>query len=121
MRYSCRNNTNLNRNLRFKKFLAFTMVLLLSLQSISLKSQQYPVRLIPSIFQPYSLKLGDYATSTEPKLQLQVLMTDLMEPQHQTGLKFSLESGLNAVPLAVSNDFVVGFSPFTLYPGSQLT
>ncbi|SUV48359.1 fibronectin type III domain-containing protein [Bergeyella zoohelcum] len=82
-------------------------------------AQQYPVRLIPSIFQPYSLKLGDYATSTEPKLQL--LMTDLMEPQHQTGLKFSLESGLNAVPLAVSNDFVVGFSPFTLYPGSQLT
>ncbi|EKB54086.1 hypothetical protein HMPREF9699_02129, partial [Bergeyella zoohelcum ATCC 43767] len=33
-------------------------------------AQQYPVRLIPSIFQPYSLKLGDYATSTEPKLQL---------------------------------------------------
>nr|WP_260393513.1 fibronectin type III domain-containing protein [Riemerella anatipestifer] len=121
MRYFYRNNTNINRNLRFKKFLAFTMVLLLSLQSILLKSQQYPVRLIPSIFQPYSLKLGDYATSTEPKLQLQLLMTDLMEPQHQTGLKFSLESGLNAVPLAVSNDFVVGFSPFTLYPGSQLT
>jgi hypothetical protein len=71
--------------------------------------------------QPYSLKLGDYATSTDNKLQLIILMTDLMEPQHQTGLKFSLEAGLNAVPYAQSNDFVVGMQPFMLYPGSNLT
>ena len=84
-------------------------------------AQQYPVRLIPVVIPPYSLKLGDYATSTDNKLQLQVLMTDLMEPQHQTGLKFSLEAGLNAVPYAQSNDFVVGMQPFMLYPGSNLT
>ena len=84
-------------------------------------AQQYPVRIIPNLFQPYSLRLGDYATSTDNKLQLMVLMTDLMEPQHQTGLKFSLEAGLNAVPYAQSNDFVVGMQPFMLYPGSNLT
>ena len=84
-------------------------------------AQQYPVKLFPNLLPPYSLKLGDYATSTDNKLQLQVLMTDLMEPQHQTGLKFSLEAGLNAVPFAQSNDFVVGMQPFTLFPGSNLT
>lgn len=80
-------------------------------------AQQYPVRLIPSIFQPYSLRLSDYATSSETKLQLQVLMTDLLEPQHQTGIRFSLQAGLNGVPIAQSQDVVVGMSPFTLYPG----
>ena len=84
-------------------------------------AQQYPVRIVPNLMQPYSLKLGDYATSTDNKLQLIILMTDLMEPQHQTGLKFSLEAGLNAVPYAQSNDFVVGMQPFMLYPGSNLT
>ena len=84
-------------------------------------AQQYPVRLIPVVIPPYSLKLGDYATSTDNKLQLQVLMTDLMEPQHQTGIKFTLEAGLNAVPFAQSNDFVVGMQPFTLFPGSNIT
>lgn len=48
-------------------------------------------------------------------------MTDLLEPQHQTGIKFSLEAGLNAVPLARSNDFIVGMNPFMLYPGSNVT
>ncbi|PTT25542.1 hypothetical protein DBR28_17995, partial [Chryseobacterium sp. HMWF028] len=85
------------------------------------KAQQYPVKLIPVVIPPYSLKIGDYATSTDNKLQLQVLMTDLLEPQHQTGIKFSLEAGLNAVPLARSNDFIVGMNPFTLYPGSNVT
>lgn len=84
-------------------------------------AQQHPVRLIPVVIPPYSLKLGDYATSTDNKLQLQVLMTDLMEPQHQTGIKFTLEAGLNAVPFAQSNDFVVGMQPFMLYPGSNIT
>jgi hypothetical protein len=84
-------------------------------------AQQYPVKLIPVVIPPYSLKLGDYATSTDTKLQLQVLMTDLMEPQHQTGIKFSLQAGLNAVPIAQSNDFVLGMQPFTLYPGSNIT
>lgn len=86
-----------------------------------LNAQQYPVRLIPVLIPPYNLNLGSYATSTDNKLQLQVLMTDLLEPQHQTGIKFSLEAGLNSVPIAQSNSFVTGLSPFTLYPGSNIT
>lgn len=93
----------------------------LLLFSSILKSQQYPVKLVPVVIPPYSMRLGDYATSTDNKLQLQVLMTDLMEPQHQTGIKFTLEAGLNAVPFAQSNDFVVGMQPFMLYPGSNIS
>ena len=101
------------------KKLLYILSLLLSI-TLSF-AQQYPVKLIPVVIPPYSLKLGDYATSTDNKLQLQVLMTDLMEPQHQTGIKFTLEAGLNAVPFAQSNDFVVGMQPFMLYPGSNIT
>lgn len=103
------------------KIWALTMLMLFGLQSISVKSQQYPVKLVPVVIPPYSMRLGDYATSTDNKLQLQVLMTDLMEPQHQTGIKFTLEAGLNAVPFAGSNDFIVGMNPFLLYPGSNVT
>lgn len=49
------------------------------------------------------------------------MMTDLQEPQHPTGIKFSLESSLGAVPIATSQSFVSGMSPFTLYPGSNIT
>ncbi|WP_336686037.1 fibronectin type III domain-containing protein [Chryseobacterium bernardetii] len=103
------------------RLLTLLLLTAYSLLPVAVKSQQYPVKLVPVVIPPYSLKIGDYATSTDNKLQLQVLMTDLLEPQHQTGIKFSLEAGLNAVPLARSNDFVVGMNPFTLYPGNNVT
>lgn len=103
------------------KMWVLTMLVLLGFQSIAVKSQQYPVKLVPVVLPPYSMRLGDYATSTDNKLQLQVLMTDLMEPQHQTGIKFTLEAGLSAVPFAKSNDFIVGMNTFMLYPGSNVT
>jgi hypothetical protein len=104
------------------RFLKKILNILFLFLSITLSfAQQYPVKLFPVVIPPYSLKLGDYATSTDNKLQLQVLMTDLMEPQHQTCIKFTLEAGLNAVPFAQSNDFVVGMQPFMLYPGSNIT
>lgn len=123
--YNDKRKCNPYSRLKFKDFgikiWALTMLMLFGLQSISVKSQQYPVKLVPVVIPPYSMRLGDYATSTDNKLQLQVLMTDLMEPQHQTGIKFTLEAGLNAVPFARSNDFIVGMNPFLLYPGSNVT
>ncbi len=123
--YNDKRKCNLNSRLKFKKFSlkiwALTMLMLFGLQSITVRSQQYPVKLVPVVIPPYSMRLGDYATSTDNKLQLQVLMTDLMEPQHQTGIKFTLEAGLNAAAFAQSNEFVVGMNPFLLYPGSNVT
>ena len=80
---------------------------------------QYPVRLVPVVFPPYNVRLSDYALNSEPKLQLQILMTDLLEPPHKTGIKFSLESGGRVI--AVSNPFVNGLEPFMLQPGNNIS
>ncbi|VDH02636.1 fibronectin type III domain-containing protein [Bergeyella zoohelcum] len=103
------------------RFLAFLILGFSIVNPFSLNAQQYPVRVTPVVLAPYSLKLSDYATTTQQKLQVQILMTDLMQPAHQTGLKFSLEAGLNAQPFARSNEFVVGLPPFNLYPGTPVT
>ncbi|WP_126651690.1 fibronectin type III domain-containing protein [Chryseobacterium aureum] len=103
------------------RLLTLLLLTAYSVLPVAVKSQQYPVKLVPVVIPPYSVRIGDYATSTDNKLQLQVLMTDLLEPQHQTGIKFSLEAGLNAVPLAKSNNFITGMNPFMLYPGNNIT
>ena len=82
-------------------------------------AQQYPVRLVPVVFSPYNVRLSDYTLNSEPKLQLQVLMTDLLEPPHKTGIKFSLESGGRVI--AVSAPFVNGLEPFLLQPGNNIS
>ena len=46
-------------------------------------------------------------------------MTDLMEPPHKTGIKFSLESGGRVI--AVSSPFVNGLDPFMLQPGNNIS
>ena len=46
-------------------------------------------------------------------------MTDLLEPPHKTGIKFSLESGGRVI--AVSNPFVNGLEPFMLQPGNNIS
>jgi len=87
-------------------FMKYFLIFLLVINGIfgSVSAQQYPVRLVPVVFPPYNVRLSDYALNSEPKLQLQVLMTDLLEPPHKTGIKFSLESGGRVI--AVSNPFI---------------
>jgi hypothetical protein len=46
-------------------------------------------------------------------------MTDLLEPPHKTGIKFSLESGGRVI--AVSNPFINGLEPFMLQPGNNIS
>ena len=94
-------------------------ILFLLLGQLLCFAQQYPVRLVPVVFPPYNVRLSDYALNSDPKLQLQVLMTDLMEPPHKTGIKFSLESGGRVI--AVSTPFVNGLDPFMLHPGSPIS
>ena len=97
----------------------FLSILFLLLGQLLCFAQQYPVRLVPVVFPPYNVRLSDYALNSEPKLQLQVLMTDLLEPPHKTGIKFSLESGGRVI--AVSSPFVNGLEPFMLQPGNNIS
>ncbi len=114
---SHRENKTMKRGCFMKYFLNFLFVINGIFGSVS--AQQYPVRLVPVVFPPYNVRLSDYALVNEPKLQLQVLMTDLLEPPHQTGIKFSLESSGRVI--AVSNPFINGLDPFMLHPGSPIS
>lgn len=114
-------NLKLNTANWFKKQLLLLGLFILAMLPLVGHAQQYPVRIIPVITPPYSLKLADYAHAPESKLQLQVLMTDLQQPQHHIGIKFFLQAGLNAQPIAQSNEFIIGQKPFLLTPGANIT
>ena len=115
------NRGNKSKTIRRGFFMKYFLNFLLVINGIfgSVSAQQYPVRLVPVVFPPYNVRLSDYALNSEPKLQLQVLMTDLLEPPHKTGIKFSLESGGRVI--AVSTPFVNGLEPFMLHPGSPIS
>ena len=115
------NRGNKSKTIRRAYFMKYFLNFLLAINGIfgSISAQQYPVRLVPVVLPPYNVRLSDYALNSDPKLQLQVLMTDLMEPPHKTGIKFSLESGGRVI--AVSNPFVNGLDPFMLHPGSPIS
>ena len=115
------NRRNKSKTIRRGFFMKYFLNFLLVINGIfgSVSAQQYPVRLVPVVFPPYNVRLSDYALNSEPKLQLQVLMTDLLEPPHKTGIKFSLESGGRVI--AVSSPFVNGLEPFMLQPGSPIS
>jgi len=115
------NRGNKSKTIRRGYFMKYFLIFLLVINGIfgSVSAQQYPVRLVPVVFPPYNVRLSDYALNSEPKLQLQILMTDLLEPPHKTGIKFSLESGGRVI--AVSNPFVNGLEPFMLQPGNNIS
>lgn len=115
------NRGNKSKTIRRGYFMKYFLNFLLVINGIfgSVSAQQYPVRLVPVVFPPYNVRLSDYALNSEPKLQLQVLMTDLLEPPHKTGIKFSLESGGRVI--AVSNPFINGLDPFMLQPGNNIS
>ena len=115
------NRGDKSKTIRRGYFMKYFLTILLVINGIfgSVFAQQYPVRLVPVVFPPYNVRLSDYALNSEPKLQLQVLMTDLLEPPHKTGIKFSLESGGRVI--AVSTPFVNGLDPFLLQPGNNMS
>ena len=115
------NRGNKSKTIRRGYFMKYFLNFLFVINGIfgSVSAQQYPVRLVPVVFPPYNVRLSDYALNSEPKLQLQVLMTDLLEPPHKTGIKFSLESGGRVI--AVSSPFVNGLDPFMLQPGNNIS
>ena len=115
------NRGNKSKTIRRGFFMKYFLNFLLVINGIfgSVSAQQYPVRLVPVVFPPYNVRLSDYALNSDPKLQLQVLMTDLLEPPHKTGIKFSLESGGRVI--AVSSPFINGLDPFMLQPGSPIS
>jgi hypothetical protein len=81
-------------------------------------AQLYPVQLTPVFNSPYSLKLSDYATSMDTKMQLLINPTDISINKRQVRLKFSIQgNGINAK----STDFIQGENPIFINGGELQT
>jgi len=86
----------------FKRPLFFLLLIIWSLDSYA---QLFPVQLTPVFNSPYSIKLSDYANSTDPKMQLLINPTDIMISQRQVRLKLYIQgNGLNIQ----SSDYIQG-------------
>jgi hypothetical protein len=81
-------------------------------------SQLYPVQLTPVFNSPYSVKLSDYATSMDTKMQLLINPTDISINNRQVRLKFSIQgNGINAQ----SSAFIQGQNPIFINGGELQT
>ncbi|WP_369049318.1 deaminase domain-containing protein [Tenacibaculum sp. UWU-22] len=114
-RYSTQQFTNQQlptTNCQLKSCLLLTVYCLLFIQLTY--AQRYPVQVTQSIIPPYSTKLSDYATASDVKLRLNLLLTDVVVSNKQVQLKLHIKgNGLNIH----STDFVSGASPIFLNGG----
>ena len=89
----------------FNKIYLFIFALFFGLNGYA---QLFPVQLTPVFNNPYSIKLSDYATSMDTKLQLLINPTDIMISQRQVRLKLYIQgNGLNIQ----SSDYTQGQWP----------
>jgi hypothetical protein len=86
--------------------------------SVTGYAQLYPVQLTPLFNSPYSVKISDYATSMDTKMQLLINPTDISISQRQVRLKLYIQgNGLNVQ----SSDFIQGQRPIFINGGELQT
>ncbi|WP_374175261.1 fibronectin type III domain-containing protein [Flavobacterium tructae] len=86
--------------------------------SITGYAQLYPVQLTPIFNSPYSVKISDYATSMDTKMQLLINPTDITISQRQVRLKLYIQgNGLNIQ----SSDYMQGQRPIFINGGELQT
>ncbi|MBP1222692.1 fibronectin type III domain-containing protein [Flavobacterium sp. 1355] len=100
-----------------KNFTRF-LFLLLFIWSFESHAQLFPVQLTPVFNSPYSLKLSDYATSMDTKMQLMINPTDIMISNRPVRLKLYIQgNGLNIQ----SSDYMQGQKPLFINGGELQT
>jgi hypothetical protein len=99
----------------FKNTFLFLAFLLWSLDG---SAQLYPVQLTPIFNSPYSVKISDYATSMETKMQLLIHPTDISISQRQVRLKLYIQG--NGINIQTS-DYVQGQRPIFINGGELQT
>ncbi|WP_440121037.1 hypothetical protein [Tenacibaculum sp. Ill] len=95
---------------RLKQALFFYCLLLV----VGVYAQRYPVQVTQTIIPPYSTKLSDYATASDVKFRLNLLLTDVVANNKQVRLKLRIKG--NGFDIQ-STDFVAGASQVTLNGG----
>jgi hypothetical protein len=99
----------------FKNIFLFIAFLLAGFSSYA---QLYPVQLTPVFNSPYSVKISDYATSMDTKMQLLINPTDISINNRQVRLKLSIQgNGINAQ----SSAFIQGQNPIFINGGELQT
>jgi TANFOR domain-containing protein len=100
-----------------KNFTRF-LFLLLFIWSFESQAQLFPVQLTPVFNSPYSIKLSDYATSMDTKMQLIINPTDVMISNRPVRLKLYIQgNGLNIQ----SSDYMQGQKPLFINGGELQT
>ncbi|RKF03596.1 hypothetical protein C8N26_1986 [Tenacibaculum lutimaris] len=95
---------------RLKQALFFYCLLLV----VGVYAQRYPVQVTQTIIPPYSTKLSDYATASDVKFRLNLLLTDVVANNKQVRLKLRIKG--NGFDIQ-STDFVAGASQVILNGG----
>ncbi|MBP4137445.1 fibronectin type III domain-containing protein [Flavobacterium geliluteum] len=81
-------------------------------------AQLYPVQITTVFNSPYSVKISDYATSMDTKMQLLINPTDIAISQRQVRLKLYIQgNGLNVQ----SSDYIQGQRPIFINGGELQT
>jgi len=95
----------------------YLSVLLLFFSTVGY-AQLYPVQLTPVFNSPYSVKISDYATSMDTKMQLMINPTDIAISQRQVRLKLYIQgNGINVQ----SSDYIQGQRPIFINGGELQT
>lgn len=100
----------------FKYIILFITVSFLGTEGVY--AQLFPVQLTPVFNSPYSIKISDYATSMDTKMQLLINPTDISISQRQVRLKLYIQgNGLNIQ----SSDYMAGQRPIFINGGELQT
>lgn len=101
-----------------KKFKNTILFILFSFWGMVGHAQLYPVQVTPIFNSPYSVKIGDYATSMDTKMQLLINPNDVTINNRQVRLKLFIQgNGINAQ----SSDYLQGQSPIYINGGELKT
>jgi len=99
-----------------KKTKKVTLLFFFFIFSIVLNAQVYPVQVTPVLTPPYNQKIASYATTTEIKLRVNILLLDINEFNRKVRLKLIIKGqGLNIQ----SQQFVNGAAPVYLNGGTN--
>lgn len=99
----------------FNKIYLFVLLLFFGATGYA---QLYPVQMTPVFNSPYSVKISDYVSSMDTKMQLLINPTDITISQRQVRLKLYIQgNGLNIQ----STDFIQGQRPIFINGGELQT
>lgn len=104
----------------FKNIILFVLFSLSGIGGFGISgyAQLYPVQLTPIFNSPYSVKISDYATSMDTKMQLLINPNDISINNRQVRLKLFIQgNGINIQ----SSDYVQGLPPLYINGGELKT